>query len=81
MVAPGPGPGMSPGIPSKEPWLGANLSLCFPGLGQWYAGARASGRLELGAGLVLMIGGGVLMPVIDARDAILPPAYDPCSTV
>lgn len=60
MVAPGPGPGMSPGIPSKEPWLGVNLSLCFPGLGQWYAGARASGGLEIGAGLVLTIAGAYL---------------------
>jgi len=58
MVAPGPGPGMSPRIPSKEPWLGANLSACFPGLGQWYAGARAAGGLEIAAGLVLAIGGG-----------------------
>lgn len=58
---PGPASGTTPGMGSKEPWLGANLSLCFPGLGQWYAGARAAGALEIGAGLVLTIGGGIFM--------------------
>jgi signal peptidase I len=60
VAAAGPEPGMPPALPSKEPWLGANLSLCVPGLGQWYAGARASGALEIGAWLVLMIGGAYL---------------------
>lgn len=51
----------APGIGSKEPWLGANLSLCFPGLGQWYAGSRPSGALEIGAALVLGIAGGYFL--------------------
>ncbi|MGH7730518.1 MAG: signal peptidase I [Candidatus Eiseniibacteriota bacterium] len=41
----------------REPWLGANLSLCLPGLGQWYAGTYASAALQIGAALVLIVGG------------------------
>lgn len=49
--------GTVPEIGPKEPWLGANLSLCFPGLGQWYAGARVPGAFEFGAAVLLMIAG------------------------
>ena len=42
----------------KEPWLAVNLALCLPGLGDWYAGSRAAGALQLGAALFLFAVGG-----------------------
>lgn len=62
--------GIPDGIESKEPWLGANLSLCFPGLGQWFAGSRASGALEIAAALVLSLAGGYLLLAPDRNGAV-----------
>jgi signal peptidase I len=44
--------------PPREPWLGANLSLFFPGLGRWYAGDRAVALVEIAIGLALLGVGG-----------------------
>ena len=48
----------APNVTAKEPWLGVNLSLCLPGLGDWYAGSRAAGALLLGAEAALIGLGG-----------------------
>ena len=40
--------------PPKEPWLGANLSLFFPGLGRWYAGDRTVALIEIAIGAALL---------------------------
>jgi len=42
IAVPAPAPPARP----NEPWLAANLSLCFPGLGRWYAGDRPRGVLQ-----------------------------------
>ena len=48
----------APAPAPREPWIGANLSLCWPGLGDLYAGARAPGWLQVGAGVILVVLGG-----------------------
>ena len=45
---------------SREPWLAANLSLFFPGLGQWYAGAFAAATVTAALAVTLYLAGGYL---------------------
>ena len=41
---------------AREPWRAVNLSLVFPGLGQWDAGRRGAAALQAGAALILLAG-------------------------
>jgi signal peptidase I len=45
---------------AKEPWLGANLSLCLPGLGRIYAGDRTTGLVQAVIWVALLAVGGYL---------------------
>ncbi|MGK7943775.1 MAG: signal peptidase I [Microcystaceae cyanobacterium] len=42
---------------NKDPWLAANLSMFFPGIGQFYAGKSSKGLIFLIAQTILLIGG------------------------
>ncbi|MGK7930395.1 MAG: signal peptidase I [Microcystaceae cyanobacterium] len=42
---------------NKDPWLAANLSMFFPGIGQFYAGKSSKGFIFLIAQIILLIAG------------------------